>query len=566
MGDLSISFSDVTSLIPQKATPVAIGGGLEGADRLNRETLSWGASTLSPDRIINTVKETADARGRDSVRNDGYISGAATVHKDSIVGAQFRLNAKPAWTALAGIFNNKAFDDTWAEEMQVQMEARFGLLADSNECWLDASRRNTLTGMVRLAIGIFLATGETLGVAEWVRESERPYKTAIQMVRTDRLCNPWGQVDTRYLRRGIALDERGKPLSYWIRKGEKYEVYPDDYAWTWTNVPIKKPWGRKQVIHIIEQADSGQSRGIADIVAALKNIRMTKRFREIVLQNAVINATYAAAIESELPTEMIQAALGQGSGTPQDNIANCYGGFLSALESYLTGSKNIAVDGAMIPHLFPGTKMKLQNAGTPGGVGTSFEDSLLRHTAATLGVSYESLSRDFSKTNYSSGKLAMNVQGQAMASRKKHVADRFATEIYALQFEEMMAAGDIVLPVGVKRDTFYAPLAKEAYTKCSWLGSGSGQVDELKETQAAILRIRSGLTTHEIEGAKLGLSWREVAVQRGREIRAFTAAGFTPVYDALKPQDKLGTDVPADDPTDNVTGDPADVPTKGGNA
>ena len=542
--DIDIAVKSLPAAVRPEAG--AIGGGLEGADRLDRETALWNPSLLSPDRIINTVKDQADARGRDSVRNSGYVSGAASVHKDSIVGAQYRLNAQPNWRALQAA--SKSYDETWADDFQQAVEARFNLLADSPQAWLDASRTNTLTGMIRLAIGVFLATGETLATCEWIRESGRPYSTAIQFVRSSRLSNPYNVVDSRVLRRGVAKDDRGKPLGYWFRCGEIYDFYPDDFAWTWTYVPASKPWGRRQVIHIIEQGDHDQSRGVADMVSVMKNLRMTKRFSEIVLQSAVINATYAAAIESELPSEAITAALGGGTD-PAAAMLGVYGAYMAALSKYLGGANNIAVDGAMIPHLFPGTKMKLQNAGTPGGIGTNFEESLLRHTAAGLGVSYEALSRDYSKTNYSSGKLAMNQQASFMAARKKHVADRLANEVYALVLEEMMAAGDVPLPAGQRRDVFYRPLMKEAFCAATWIGSGAGQVDALKETQAAILRIRAGLTTHEIESATLGYDWREVASQRAREIKAFQAAGVQPAYDAMKPQDKLKSDTPADDPT-----------------
>jgi lambda family phage portal protein len=576
---LNITFTDLTKLPTSVVTTVsggaggalAIGGAMEGADNLNRETALWNASIRPPDPIINTVKETADARGRDSVRNDGYISGASSIHKNSIIGSQYRLNARPNWKAIAQATGNKGFDMAWATEFQTQVEARFGLLADSTECWLDAERTNTFTGMLRLAIGVFLATGEVIATAEWVRDKMRPYKTAIQMVRSDRLCNPYGLMDTRTRRRGIEKDEQGRPLSYWFRKGEKFDPYPDDYAWMWVNVPAMKPWGRKQVIHIIEQGDVGQSRGVADIVSVLKNIRMTKKFREVVLQSAVVNATYAAAIESELPNEAVAVALGQGNG-PGGGIMGLYAQYMGALTQYLGGANNIAVDGAQVPHLFPGTKMKLQNAGTPGGIGTNFEESLLRHTAAALDISYESLSRDFSKTNYSSGRLAMSVQQQAMSARKKHVADRLADNIYQLWLEEAFNAGEITLPKGANKNVFYMPLMKEAFCRCSWIGSGAGQIDELKETQAALLRIAGGISTHEIEGARLGLDWREIVEQRQMEQEAFRAAGVIVSYDTIKPNGTQPTDVVSGQGSgqsgtgsDSTTPDPAEEGSGGGN-
>jgi lambda family phage portal protein len=524
-------------------------GGYEGASHFDREVARWRASLGSPDRIINYAKDTLDARATDSVRNNGYVTGAAQVHQDSIVGAHFRLNAMPNWRVLSNY--NKGYDEAWAEEFTMWAEAWFNSASESEDCWFDASRNETFTGLIRLAVAVYLATGETLATCEWIRESNRPFNSCVQFVRSDRLCNPMGVIDTRTLRRGVEMDLQGKPLAYYIRLGERFDTYPDDFAWRWKRVLARKPWGRRQVVHIRNTKDIGQTRGVADMVSVLKSIRMTGKFRDIVLQSAVINATYAAAIESELPGEAIAAAMGQQSANgPINGMMGAYGGYMSVLSQYFAGASNIGIDGAKIPHLFPNTKLNIRNTGTPGGIGTSFDDALLRHIAAGLGVSYESLSRDFSKTNYSSGRLAMGLQDMAMSSRKKHMADRLASEIYALWLEEAMANGDAPLPARASREDFYLPMAKDAFRRARWIGSGMGQIDPLKETQGAILRIRAGLSTHEIECARLGYDYREIASQRSREVVMFQDANVPIDYISQKPMDKP-TDVPQDAPTDD---------------
>lgn len=491
-------------------------GALDGADRFTRETSMWRPSMRSPDNIINNAKPIADARGRDTVRNNGYAAGAVARHKDSIVGAQYRLNATPNWKVLSAY--SKAFDDAWADEFQQVVEARFTLIAESDGAWLDAQGVNTLTGMIRLAVGVFMFSGEHLSTVEWDTDTARPLKTNIQFVASDRLCNPYNTADSMVLRRGIERTRAGKPIAYNIRMGDPTDPYIDNSPFFWKRIPVNKPWGRKQVIHIIEQGNPDQSRGLSEMVACLKNMHMTRKFQDVTLQNAVVQATYAAAIESELPPEAIAVAMGQQSAVGVDSaLLNVYASYMGALGQYLDAANSIRIDGAQIPHLFPGTKLNMQAAKTVGGVGTSFEESLMRHTAASLGLSYEEFSRDFSKTNYSSGRAAMGISAQYMAARKKHVADRLATSIYALTLEEEMANGNVPLPRNVSREAFYLPLAKEAFTSCKWIGSGAGQIDELKETQAAGLRVAMGLSTWEIECARLGLDWRETFQQRARE-------------------------------------------------
>lgn len=501
----------------------AVGGGLEGAERTSRETLNWVPPIISPDQQINPNKDMADARGRDAVQNDGYAMGAVYTHRDSIVGSQYRLNASPDYDVLGA-------DEVWGEEFQRVVEARFNLVADSQECWFDASKMNTLTGLVRLAVGGFLMTGEVLATVEWLRGAMRPCSTAIQMVSPTRLSNPDGVADDRFLRRGVKKDFYGAALGYWIRNAFPTEYY-DDKAWTWRYVPAAKPWGRRQVIHIVEQLQPGQSRGVADMVSVLAQMRMTKKFQQVTLQNAVVNATYAAAIESELPREVVFGAMGAG----QSGFGDVLGQYMSALSQYVGGANNIAIDGVKMPHLFPGTKLNMQPMGTPGGVGTDFEESLLRHIAAALGLSYEQFSRDYSKTNYSSARASMSETWKFMQSRKKSVADRLATMVYTLWLEEEINAGRLPLPAGMTAADFYDPIKREALCSCSWIGASRGQIDELKETQSAILRIKSGLSTYEAECARLGEDFRKVFKQRAREERMLNELGLSLDLSSTKP-------------------------------
>lgn len=486
----------------------AFGGGLEGAERTSRETLSWRPHFGSPDSAINPIKEEADARSRDMALNDGYSAGAVALHRDSIVGSQYRLNAKPDYRVLGA-------DAEWAEEFALTAETRFNLAADAEDCWFDAAGQLTFTGMTRLMVGAFVYTGEVLATAEWVKDG-RPFNTAIQLVSPDRLSNPDGIGDDRTLRRGVKKNARGRPVGYYIRQGHPTDWY-DNRSDKWSYIPAFKPWGRKQVIHIIEPQQIDQTRGIAEMVAALKHARMTKKFAEITLQNAVINASYAAAIESELPNADLVTAMGGGEEGFQKALAE----YLGMLDSYLGAAENVQIDGAKIPHFFPGTKLNLKPMGNPGGVGSDFEASLLRKIAASLGVSYEELSRDLSRTNYSGWKAGASITGRTMGARKKMVADRFANNVYQLWVEEEIAAGNLPLPPRRNRTDFYRDngLAKAAYTRCQWVGSGAGQIDELKETQAAMLRVKAGFSTYELECAKLGRDYREIFEQRAREER-----------------------------------------------
>jgi lambda family phage portal protein len=524
---------------------LAIGGAYEGASRIERETATWRAPIISPDREVNRDKETLDARGRDMVRNDGYLMGAQSTHKDSIVGSQFTLNARPAFGILG-------LDEQWSEEFQNETEALFALWAESPDNWPDASGRNTLTGLVRLALGTFMVSGEVVATAEWKRSISRPFSTCIQMIDPDRLCNPDDREDTEWLRRGVEIDRFGEPTSYWFRYAHRTDWHMGNQAMRWKQVPARKPWGRPQVVHIVEQMRAGQTRGVAEMVAALKEMRMTKRFNEVTLQNAVINASYAATIESELPREAAYELIGAGAGSDAGGSMSYMQNYLGAIAQYLTTSPNVAIDGAKIPYLPPGSKLSLNPVGKGNNVGSEFHTRLLQHIAAALGLSYEQLTKDYSKTNYSSARASMAETWKYMQSRKRLVADRFATTIYSLWLEEAINA-KLITSLPKNAPSMYAnPLYRAAYTQCEWIGASRGQIDELKETQAAVLRINSGLSTREREMANLGTDYRVVMRQLAREKRLADDLGLTFEANPTKPGTLSGARKEQVDTTDDT--------------
>jgi len=512
MTDTSPDVTDELTAEGQPPVVHALGGAYEGASRIARETARWSAPIFSPDREINLDKQTIDARARDLIRNDGYMMGAVATHKDSIVGSHFILNSRPDYRALG-------LDETWSEEFQEEVESKFALWGESIDCWPDASGRNTFTGIIRLGLGTFVHSGEIVATAEWKRSVSRPFSTCVQLVDPDLLCNPDDRQDTERLRRGVEIDRFGEPTGYWFRLGYPNDLHLSTNGYRWKHVPARKPWGRPQVIHIIEQMRPGQTRGVAEMVATLKEMRMTKRFNEITLQNAVINATYAATLESELPREAAYELIGAGAGASAGGTMAYMQQYMAALDAYYENASSIAIDGAKIPHLPAGSKLNLHSMGTPGGVGTEFEASLLRHIAASLGLSYEQFTRDYTKTNYASARASMSETWKYMQSRKRIVADRLATNIFSLWLEEAINKKIITSLPRNAPSMYDNPLNRAAYTRCDWIGASRGQIDELKETQAAVLRINAGLSTREDEMARLGKDWRVTMRQLGREQR-----------------------------------------------
>lgn len=502
-------------VLPGAGREMSIAGdAYEGASRVSHELATYNPAIRSPDQDIKPAKRVADGRSRDLSRNDANIQSGVRLRQDSIVGSYLMLNARPNSLMLFG-----KEDVTWEDEFAEEVEERFAAFAESDDLWLDAGGRHTLTSMARLAVEQHTIYGECLGTVEWIRESDRPFNTAIQMIDTDRLSTPLNRRDDKNLSMGVQLNHWGRAAGYHIRMAHPSEWMYGQDTMAWKYVPSKLPWGRRQVIHIFDQHRPGQTRGIGTMVSAIPEIKMARQFREIVLQNAILNATYAATVESDLDAASIFARLGGTDFRPeevQQALESYMMGHYSALNTVIGSSNQLKLGGLKIPHLPPGSKLSLQGAGQGGPLGSEFEASLNRLMASALGVSYEQFSRDYTKTNYSSGKMASVETYKTMLSIKRHVADAFATTVYRLWFEEAFNKG-VFQSVRRSMPSFYEDQNKEWYTSCDWIGASRGQVDELKETQAAILRVNNGLSTLEDENARLGKDWRKQMRQMKRE-------------------------------------------------
>src|SRR5205807_1835872 len=81
-------------------------------------------------------------------------------------------------------------------------------------------------------------------------------------------------------------------------------------SWSWKRVPSYLHWGRRQVIHIYDVEDPGQTRGKPGCVAVLAKLKMLDKFEHMAMQNSIINAMYAAVIESSLEHASVADALG----------------------------------------------------------------------------------------------------------------------------------------------------------------------------------------------------------------------------------------------------------------
>lgn len=500
-----------------------------GADQHSQELASWRPNLGSGNSDYLRGRNTMVARQRDLVRNSGWASGAVSRKLDNIIGASFRLVSRPDYRQIGQT-------PEWAHEFALEAQAGWRKFAEDPDNYVDATRHDNVNGLFGLAFRCSFVDGEAFAAAIW--RDDKPswkYKTAIQLIDADRISNPAGQADSATLRSGIETDKYGAAMAYHVRKGHPADWQTAMNAYTWERIERETPWGRRQMLHVFERERPDQLRGISPLAPIVERLKMVDKYDKVELQAAVMNAIFAAFIESPFDHDLLDGAL-----SVEDPKLSAY----QKQRSEYHSKRGITLNGVAIPKLFPGEKLGIQTAARPAAQFGEFEKACLRNIASGVGLSYEQLSQDWSSTNYSSARAALLEVWRGMARTRTRFAEQFATPIFILWMEEAISRGDLKLPAGAP--DFYE--GKGAYTRCRWIGPARGWVDPVKEGQAAQIRMDSLLSTLEDESAEQGKDYEETLDQIARENKMLAERGLTrPEW--ARQLGNAGKDAPAEEET-----------------
>ncbi len=517
-----------------------INGGVtpfDSADMFSPEMTGWNPRLGSPDTEITPYRDVSVARTRDIARNDGWAAGAITRLTDNIVGAEFRLSARPDYRGLARRFGSK-FDSSWAKEFAEAAEAGFRAWAGDPGHWCDTSRQMSFSEMARLACRHYVVEGEALGVLPW-REDRRGYgraryATTMQVIDPDRLSNPNMRMDTRLMRGGIEIDEDGATIAYWIRKAHMNDWFDPQDANQWERIEREEWWGRPRVIHHFDADRAGQHRPVGGMFTpVLARMRMLAQYDRLELQAAIVNATFAAYIKSPFDPEDVEAALGA------DDKFSAY----QRDRQQFHESKRILAGNVELTTLYPGEELDVIASNRPSSAFDAFQGACLRGIASALNVSYETLSGDFRGSSYSSARQALLSEWKTINRRRVDFGGGYCTPVYVGLLEEMIDRGEVPLPAGAPE---FAE-ARAEYARCKWVGPGRGWIDPTREPEGSKTKIAAGLSTLEREAEEGdGSDWIENLDQIELEDREARKRGIRLVYDtAVAQQDIAAGNAPA---------------------
>ena len=451
---------------------MAIAGGYAGASKSKRSMSAWQTGGADADSDILGDLPTLRDRSRDLIRNAPLAVGAINTVVTNVVGQGLKLQARIDRPTLK-------MDDEQAEAWEAQTEREFNLWAESQEC--DVARTLTFSDIQELAFRQTLENGEVFALIPRFKRGNFPYATKIQLVEADRVSNPRLLQDTETLIAGIEKDKYGAPVRYHITKqhpGNTRNLTSAAYTWE-SFEAFGRETGMRNVIHLYHVLRPGQTRGVPYLAPVVESLKMLDRYTEAELMAAVVSGMFTVFVETE-------------TGTTD------FGAFMPNSETGASaGDEDYKMGNGAIVGLAKNEKISTANPGRPNAGFDPFVQSILRQVGVALGIPYEILIQHFS-SSYSASRAALLEAWRFFRNRRAWLAHNFCQLVYENWLYEAVATGRVNAP-GFFRD----PMIRKAYTGSLWIGDAPGQLDPLKEVNAARERIEVGISTLDEETVTL---------------------------------------------------------------
>lgn len=418
---------------------------------MNRLESDWSVLNTSADSEIITSLRVLRARSRALMRDNEYAKAAVRIIKNNVVGSGIGMQAQVK-TGGGKLLTkvNDAIESTWED------------WCDKDTC--DPAGKLCFQDMERLIMGSIVDNGEVM-----VRKVRQPFGRgkipyALELIEADRLVDQWSITraeNGNMIRMGVEQDKWGRPVAYWF-----YPTHPGDYQFQAfvESALIRVP--AEDIFHLYIPERIGQTRGVPWFHATLKRLRNMAGYEEAEIIAARASASIVGIIESEedlVPDDMVDDE-GPGRAPP-----------------------TLSMEPGTFQQLQPGEKFTGFNPSRPNTGLDPFMRYMLRAFATGVGVSYASVSSDYSQSNYSSSRLALLDERDMWRVLQGWLIRNFRLQVHRDWLEAAVLAGEISIS-----DYYTRP---KKYAEVRFKPRGWSWIDPTKEVAAYKQAVRSGFMT-----------------------------------------------------------------------
>jgi len=272
----------------------------------------------------------------------------------------------------------------------------------------------------------------------------------LQVIEADFLYDTFSQTlpGGGFIKQGIEFDKQGRRVAYHLYRHHPGEINPLGNSFEILRIPAS------EILHVYRKDRAGQLRGVPWGAPALLKLRDFDDYDDAQLIRQKIAACFAAFVIDKEATD--------GPGADSDTL-----------------DKNL--EPGLIYELPPGKEITF---GNPPAVGLEYEPYAavtLRSIATGFGVTYESLTQDYSRVNFSSGRMGwIEFHRNIEQWRWNMLIPNLCEKVWDWFVEAAELAGEVTV---------------DRTKKATWTPPKREMIDPVKETDAQITAIRGGLKT-----------------------------------------------------------------------
>lgn len=457
------------------------------AARNTRTTGGFGsAGNTSADSELSTALAPLRNRSRQMIRDSGYAKRAQLIVVNNIIGTGVNMQAQVG-TARGGS----------ADRTNDAIEEAFYKWCAADSCHTGGQMH--FHDMERMAMGQVFEAGEVFIRKHYSRFGDSDVPLALEVIEAERLATELvdpsvGVTAGNDFRMGIETDRYGRALYYWIRN-----LHPGDLRTRVAGIDQYERVPAADIFHLRVITRWPQTRGEPWMHTAVRKIDDLNEYSQHEVSAARASAAYFATIT-----------------TPEDSNP------LTSEEDD-DGHQMMDIEPLTIQELKPGETLNFHTPNRPNPGLDPFMRAMLREVAAGCGPSYESISRDYSQSNYSSSRLALLDDRDLYKTLQQWWIRAFRRPLHKVWLQQAVLAGAVR---GLSAGQYAADPDK--YGAVHFKPRGWTWVDPTKEVAAYKEAIKAGFTTitDVIAATGGGMDIEDVVKTRKRELQMLADAGI----------------------------------------
>jgi lambda family phage portal protein len=281
---------------------------------------------------------------------------------------------------------------------------------------------------------------------------------------------------------GIEIDKFGRKLAYHFMSAD------GDGTLTAGRKTVRVP--ASDMIHLYVRHQPRQLRGVPPLVASMDRFFHLDEYSEYELIGAKIAACFGAFITTPAGDAGDVTTLGN-----KTDVTDADGNVLTTVEPGIIGK------------LPPGYGVQFAQPQKPGATFGMFTEYHQRAIAAGVefGLSYESMTRDTSKSSFSGGRLSQLMDFQTFRSIQTLIGSQYVRIMYNRLLDAAVSSAAVSAP-----GYFMPSPGRKFWQRMEVLTSGwPWGINPLQEVNASRESMKAGITTLADECSYLGRSWKQ---------------------------------------------------------